>query len=43
MDLTIGLAGSGTFSPKYVHYAPDGFGRDSYIISNNGGLASGDT
>ena len=27
-----------TFNPKYTHYGPDGQGRDSYIIKNNGGL-----
>jgi len=27
-----------TFSPKYTHYAPDGYGRDVYINDNNGGL-----
>lgn len=27
-----------TFDPKYTHYACDGGGRDTYIISNNGGL-----
>lgn len=29
-----------TFCTKYTHYAPDGFGRDKYIIQNNGGLCS---
>lgn len=24
--------------PKYTHYAPYGCGRDSYIITNNGGF-----
>lgn len=24
--------------PKLVHYQSNGFGRDSYIITNNGGL-----
>ena len=28
----------GVFIPKYSTYGPDGFGRDSYIIYNNGGL-----
>ena len=27
-----------TFCTKYTHYAPDGNGRDKYIINNNGGL-----
>ena len=27
-----------TFDPKYTHYSCDGGGRDTYIISNNGGL-----
>ena len=27
-------------APKYASYYGDGFGRDSYIILNNGGLAS---
>jgi hypothetical protein len=36
MDFTGGL--SRTFDPKYAHYYGDGAGRDSYIISNNGGL-----
>ena len=27
-----------TFNPKYTHYAPDGTGRDNYIIKANGGL-----
>lgn len=27
-----------TFDPKYTHYACDGGGRDTYIISTNGGL-----
>ena len=31
-----------TFSPKYTHYNPDGCGRDSFIILNNGGLQRGD-
>lgn len=30
-----------TFSPKYTHYAPDGCGRDNFIIFNNGGLLRG--
>jgi hypothetical protein len=30
-----------TFSPKYTHYAPDGCGRDNFIIINNGGLLRG--
>lgn len=29
---------SARIEPKYTHYAPYGCGRDSYIISNNGGL-----
>ena len=28
-----------TFAPKKPHYHSDGFGRDSYIVSNNGGLS----
>ena len=31
-----------THAPKYASYHGDGFGRDSYIILNNGGLASND-
>ena len=27
-----------TFNPGYASYTGDGTGRDSYIISNNGGL-----
>jgi len=27
-----------TFNPKYVHYQPDGSGRDANLIKNNGGL-----
>lgn len=27
-----------TAGPKYSSYISDGFGRDRYIISNNGGL-----
>jgi hypothetical protein len=27
-----------TFNPKYTHYRGDGFGRDNYIIKNNGGF-----
>lgn len=27
-----------SFNPKYSHYIPDGQGRDSYIIRNNGGF-----
>ncbi len=30
--------GSARIEPKYTHYAPMGCGRDSYIITNNGGL-----
>ena len=37
MDI-IGGSLQRTFNPKYTHYAPDGIGRDSYIICNNGGL-----
>lgn len=29
---------SARIDPKYTHYAPQGCGRDSYIIANNGGL-----
>lgn len=29
-----------THQEKYTHYMPDGHGRDSYIIRNNGGLCS---
>lgn len=29
---------SARIDPKYTHYAPYGCGRDSYIITNNGGL-----
>ncbi len=28
----------GTKDPGFVHYTPDGSGRDFFIISNNGGL-----
>jgi hypothetical protein len=28
----------GVFIPKYTTYGPDGFGRDKYIIYNNGGF-----
>lgn len=28
----------GMFIPKYSKYSPDGFGRDNYIIYNNGGF-----
>ena len=27
-----------TISSKFTHYLPDGLGRDSYIMGNNGGL-----
>ena len=27
-----------SFNPKFTHYSSDGFGRDSYIHYNNGGL-----
>lgn len=37
MDITQSL--QRTFDPKYAHYSCDGGGRDTYIISNNGGLA----
>ena len=29
-----------TFDAKYTHYRGDGFGRDTYITSGNGGLIS---
>jgi hypothetical protein len=29
-----------TFSPKYANYFGDGSGRDSYVVTNNGGLAN---
>ena len=29
-----------TAGPKYSNYVSDGFGRDRYIIFNNGGLMS---
>ena len=29
---------SARIDPKYTHYAPHGCGRDSYIITNNGGF-----
>ena len=29
---------SARMEPKYTHYAPHGCGRDSYIITNNGGF-----
>ena len=32
------LALQRTFDPKYTHYSCDGGGRDTYIISTNGGL-----
>ena len=28
------------FKTKYTHYVPDGWGRDKYIIQNNGGLCN---
>jgi hypothetical protein len=37
MDISTSL--SRTFYPKYTHYPSDGYGRDSYILTNNGGLA----
>lgn len=27
-----------TYAPKYMLYEPDGLGRDTYILSNNGGF-----
>jgi hypothetical protein len=33
-----GAHASARIDPKYTHYAPMGCGRDSYIITNNGGL-----
>lgn len=36
MDLSGAL--TRTYDPKYAHYYGDGQGRDSYIVSNNGGL-----
>lgn len=36
MDVTNSLRR--TFDPKYTHYSVDGYGRDTYINSNNGGL-----
>ena len=29
-----------TFSPLSFHYKPDGGGRDTYILANNGGMAN---
>ena len=29
-----------TFSPKYASYFGDGSGRDTYVVSNNGGLTN---
>lgn len=37
MDLATRLSTS-LVEPKYVHYAPHGCGRDTYVITNNGGL-----
>jgi hypothetical protein len=28
-----------TFHPKQTSYSPDGFGRDSYILTDNGGVS----
>ncbi len=42
MDFPSGLATRASFNPKYVHYGPNGCGRDSYIICNNGGLIKSD-
>ena len=36
--MTFNSSFNGSFYPKYVTYKPDGRGRDSYIIMNNGGL-----
>jgi hypothetical protein len=33
-----GKLGFNAITSKYTHYLPDGFGRDSYIKCNNGGL-----
>lgn len=32
------LTFNSSIPPKYTHYLPDGYGRDSYINCNNGGL-----
>ena len=36
MDLSSNL--NRTYHPKYTTYTGDGFGRDSYITTNNGGF-----
>ena len=36
--MEVKLALQRTFDPKFSHYICDGGGRDTYIISNNGGL-----
>jgi hypothetical protein len=38
IDGSKGAHASARIEPKYTHYAPMGCGRDSYIITNNGGL-----
>lgn len=38
IDGSKGAHSSARIEPKYTHYAPMGCGRDSYIITNNGGL-----
>ena len=40
MDLAANL--NRTYHPKHVTYTGDGYGRDSYITTNNGGLLPGD-
>ncbi|CDW73721.1 UNKNOWN [Stylonychia lemnae] len=39
MDFSL-FQNSSSIQPKYTHYAPDGHGRDTYVIANNGGLLS---
>lgn len=36
MDISASLGR--TYNPKYTHYTGDGYGRDSYIVTNNGGF-----
>lgn len=36
-----GVIAERTFDPKVSHYLADGSGRDSYVITNNGGLTAG--
>ena len=36
MDISVNL--NRTCNPKYTHYTGDGNGRDSYIVTDNGGF-----